>query len=142
MRIFAVQHVTPEYVWLPTLQQHGNTARCLLCVEVLANRPAKAATESSELIGVSNVVEPDGSCRVQTALDRAAIVYLDRATARQRYPEEWLAMIKEEGGLAVTVEVGDIKAAARETSGVISDTGHYVIVPPDRASGVIVKFAA
>ena len=142
MRIFAVQHVTPEVVWLPTLQRHANTARRMLCVEVLAHEPAKAAAELSELIGVSSVVDPDGSYRVQTAPDRAAIVYLDRATARRRYPGEWLGMFKEEGGLALTVEVGDIKAAARETAGVVSGTGTYVTVPPDRASGVIVKFVA
>jgi catechol 2,3-dioxygenase-like lactoylglutathione lyase family enzyme len=141
MRIFAVQHITPEVVWLSTLQQHANTARSLLCVEVLANEPANAAAELSELIGASSVVEPDGSYRVKTAPDRAAIVYLDRATARQRYPEEWLSAFKEEGGLAITLEVGDIKAAARATGGV-SDTGDYITVPPDRASGVIVKFVA
>jgi hypothetical protein len=69
-------------------------------------------------------------------------VYLDRGTAGQRYPEEWLRTFNEESGLAVTVEVGDLKAAARETSSVISDTGDYIIMPPDRASGVIVKFEA
>ncbi|MFL5133509.1 MAG: hypothetical protein ACJ8C6_03015, partial [Microvirga sp.] len=83
----------------------------------------------------------DGSLRVQTAPDRAAIVYLDRATARQRYPEEWLRTFKEAGGLAVTLGVGDIKAAARETGDIISDAGAYVTVPPDRASGVVAKFA-
>jgi hypothetical protein len=69
-------------------------------------------------------------------------VYLDRTTARQRYPEEWLAPFKEEGGLAVTVEVGDLEVAARATGGVLSDTGAYLTVPPDRASGVVVTFAA
>ena len=59
---------------------------------------AEAAAELSELIGLSSVVEPDGSHRVQTAPDRAAIVYLDRATARRRYPGEWLGTFKEEGG--------------------------------------------
>lgn len=142
MRISAVQHLTPEIVWLPALQQHANTARRLLCVEVLANEPAKAAAELSELVGASSVVEPDGSHRVQTARDRAAIVYLDKATAQQRYPKEWLGTFEEEGGLAVTLEVSAIDAAARETSGVMSDTGDFITVPPDRANGVIVKFAA
>jgi hypothetical protein len=142
MRISAVQHVTPEFVWLPALQQHANTARRLLCVEVLANEPAEAAAELSELIGIPHAVEPDGRYRVQTAPDRAAIVYLDKATARQRYPEEWLEAFKEEGGLAVTLEVGDIEAVTRETGGVVSDAGAHVTVPPDRASGVIMTFAA
>jgi catechol 2,3-dioxygenase-like lactoylglutathione lyase family enzyme len=142
MRISAVEHVTPEFVWLPALQQHANTARRLLCVEVLANEPAKAAAELSELIGVPYAVEPDGRHRVQTSPERAAIVYLDRTTARQRYPEEGLAPFKEEGGLAVTVEVGDLEVAARATGGVLSDTGAYLTVPPDRASGVVVTFAA
>jgi hypothetical protein len=142
MRIFAVQHITPELVWLPALQQHANTARRLLCVEVLANKPAEAAAELSELIGVSSALEPDGSYRVQTAPGRAAIVYLDRATAQQRYPEEWLGTFKEEGGLAITLEVDDIKAAARETGGVISDMEASVTIPPDQASGMIIKFAA
>ena len=56
-------------------------------------------------------------------------------------PEEWLDAFEEDGGLAVTFEVGDIKAAARATSGAVSDKGDYLIVPPERASGVIVKFA-
>jgi hypothetical protein len=142
MRIFAVQHITPELVWLPALQQHANTARRLLCVEVLANKPGEAATELSELIGVSSAVEPDGSYRVQTGPGRAAIVYLDRATAQQRYSEEWLGTFKEEGGLAITLEVDDIKAAARETGGVISDMEASVTIPPDQTSGVIMKFAA
>jgi hypothetical protein len=42
----------------------------------------------------------------------------------------------------VTVEVGDIEVAARATGGVLSDTGAYLTVPPDRASGVVVTFAA
>ncbi|WP_262268408.1 VOC family protein [Microvirga yunnanensis] len=141
MRISAVQHVTPEQVWLPALQQHANTARRVLSVEVLADEPAKAAAELSELIGIPHTAEPDGSYRAQTAPDRAAIVYLDRATARRRYPEEWLDAFEEDGGLAVILEVGDIKAAARATGGAVSDTGDYLIVPPERAGGVIVKFA-
>ncbi len=123
MRIFAVQHLTPEAVWLPALQRHANTARRLLSIEVLANEPMKAAAELSGLIGMPHTAEPDGSYRVQTAPDRAAIVYLDRAVARQRYPEEWLDTFEEQGGLAVTLEVDDIAAAARATGGVVSDTG-------------------
>jgi hypothetical protein len=38
--------------WLPALQQHANTARRLRCVEVLAQEPANAAAELSELIGI------------------------------------------------------------------------------------------
>ena len=43
MGIFAVQHLTPEMVWLPALQRHANTARRVLSVEVLADEPAQAA---------------------------------------------------------------------------------------------------
>ncbi|WP_052764137.1 VOC family protein [Microvirga massiliensis] len=140
MRIFAVQHLTPELVWLPALQQHANTARRLLCLEVLAHDPAKAAAELSELIGMPDVVEQDGGYRIQPAPDRAAIVYLDRASARQRYPEAWLEPFTEEGGLAVTFEVGDLDAAAQETGGMVLDPAGRVGVPPNRTSGVILNF--
>ncbi|HEX2136702.1 MAG TPA: VOC family protein [Microvirga sp.] len=141
MRIFAVQHLTPELVWLPALQQHPNTARRVDCVEVLASEPARAAAELSELIGVPNV-QADGAYRVETAPGRAAIVYLDRAGARERYPQAWLEAFEDEGGLAITVEAGDLERAARETHGDTSTDRKRVSVPPDRASGVILNFVA
>lgn len=141
MRIAAVEHSTPELVWLPALQRHANTARRLLRIEVLTHEPAKAAAELTELIDVPNSEEPNGSYLVQTAPERAAIEYLDKATARHRYPAEWLEVFKEEGGLAVSIEVSDLDAAARETDGLVLDSGNRVSVPPDRSSGVILNFA-
>jgi hypothetical protein len=68
-------------------------------------------------------------------------VYLDRASVRVRYPDEWLADFQE-GGLAITLQVGDLEVAARETSGIASDVEARVSVPPSRASGVILNFIA
>jgi hypothetical protein len=45
------------------------------------------------------------------------------------------------GGLAITLEVGDLDVAARETGGLVSGAGDRVSVPSDRASGVILNFA-
>ena len=109
---------------------------------MLAHEPGKAAAELTKLIGVPNSEGPDGSYLVQTAPDRAAIGYLDRATARQWYPTEWLGALREEGGLAVSLEVGDVDAAARETDGAVLDTGSRVSVAPERTNGVILNFAA
>ena len=81
----------------------------------------------------------DSGHSVQAAPDRAAIVYLDRASVGARYPDEWLADFQE-GGLAITLQVGDLEAAARETGGVVSDVEDRVSVPPRRASGVILNF--
>jgi hypothetical protein len=142
MRIFAVQHLTPEMVWLPVLQRHANSAQQVRCVEVLADEPARAAAELAELIGASSAVTPDGAHSVQTAPDRAAILYLDRAGARARYPEEWLIEFREAGGLAITLEASDLGVAARETGGRISDKEDRVSVPPNRTSGVILNFVS
>ena len=75
MRIFAVQHPTPELVWLSALQRHANTARGLLCLEVFAQEPAKAAAELSELIGMPHGVEQNGGEGFRPpAPDRTAVV--------------------------------------------------------------------
>jgi len=142
MRIFAIQHLTPEMVWNPALQRHANTARRILRVEVLATKPEKAAAKLSDLVGAESATEPDSACRVETAPDRAAIVYLGRETAHRRYPASWLRQFEEEGGIAITLEVGDLGIAARETGCVISKIGDRVSVPPDRTSGVILNFVA
>jgi hypothetical protein len=68
-------------------------------------------------------------------------VYLDPASVRARYPDEWLADFQE-GGLAITLQVGDLEVAARETGGIVSDVEARVSVPPSRASGVILNFIA
>jgi hypothetical protein len=135
--IFAVQHLTLDMVWLPALQRHANTAQRVLSVEVLADEPARAASELSELVGASSIVLSDGRHCLQTAPDRATIVYLDRASVRARYPDEWLAGFQE-GGLAITLQVADLEVAARETGGTAWEA--RVSVPPRRASGVILNF--
>jgi hypothetical protein len=142
MRIFAVEHLTPETVWLPALQRHPNTARRIVSVEVLASEPADAAARISELIGAPAAQQPDGAYRVETTPDRAAIVYLDREAAHERYPASWLRTFEDEGGLAITLEAGNLAVAARETAGVLSKTGECVSVAPGRANGVILNFVA
>jgi catechol 2,3-dioxygenase-like lactoylglutathione lyase family enzyme len=140
MRLFACQHFTPEHVWLPALQQHPNTALRILQIQVLTPEPEQSAQELANLIGATGVNSEEGVFAVETSPDRAVIAYLDEATARRRYPAAWVADRRREDGLALEVQVGDLIAAAKETGEMIS--GDRVLVPPARATGVILSLVA
>jgi hypothetical protein len=131
--IFACQHLTRENVWIPELQSHANGATRLVRIEVLARDPAAAAAHMSRLIDREVVRDADGAVRVPSGGGRADFVFLDRATLAARHPGAALDGLPEEGGAAVVIGTRDL-AAAKRIAG--------EIVPPSRATGVLLHFVA
>ncbi len=142
MRIFACQHLTPETVWIPMLQQHANTARRIRQLDVLTGDPAGAAALLDRL--VDGRCEPDGqgAWRMKPGAGKADIVFLDRKAAEGRFPEAALKGFAGEGGLALTLEVADLAAAAEAVGGRGIRQENKVVVPLSEANGVVVQFVA
>lgn len=137
--IFACQHLTRDAVWIPELQAHANGARRILRLEVLAADPAAAAAQMAAMIDQPVMAEPDGARRVATGGDRAALVFLDRATLAARHPGVSLEGLPAEGAAALVLATGDLAGAARAL-GTAPDAP--VAAPAGRANGVILRFLA
>jgi hypothetical protein len=140
IRIFACQHLTPDAVWIKTLQAHANTARRLVEVELLSQNPHVAAAQMSRLIGRPSEPLADGAVRMHSGNARADFVFLDLATLAQRHPGISFAGLPREGGIGLRIAVVDAAAAAKVvgTIGVVRKS--TVTVPPAAANGVIVTF--
>lgn len=140
VRLFACQHLTREAVWIPSLQQHKNTATRLARVEVVTGDPRGGAEHLARLIDGKPEGGKDGSWRVRTGGTRADLVFLDRLTLSARYPGVSLGGLTEEGGAALVVTVGDLDAAARALGLQGVRTERAVCVAPAAANGLIVAF--
>jgi Glyoxalase-like domain len=140
LRIFACQHLTPEAVWIPSLQRHANTARRIARVEILSADPQRDAAHMARLIDREPLTEADGAVRVSSGGERAAFVFLARDQLAARYPGVALAGLPDEGAavLVLVVESLDGAAHALGTAGVASKDA--VCVPPAQANGVLLAF--
>jgi catechol 2,3-dioxygenase-like lactoylglutathione lyase family enzyme len=143
LRIFACQHLTREAVWIPELQHHANTAARLDRVELLAKDPKGAAGHMARLIDQGVETELDGAFRVRSGGNRAAFVFLDRATLDRRYPGLPLGRLPDEGAVSLAIRVADDKAAlaAAGPSAIVLAPGR-IAVPPSAATGVILELAS
>ena len=142
LRIFACQHVTPQAVWIPALQAHANTARRIRRVEVLAAEPRSAARQLARLIDGTAEVGPDGSWQVASGPERGAFVFVDRAGLARRHPGLALDHLPAEGGVGLTLEVADLKAAAACVGALGARSAGTITVAPDAATGIILELAA
>jgi hypothetical protein len=140
--VFACQHLTPQFVWLPELQTHPNTARRIARVEILAADPWASASDLARQ--TNGAVEPDadGAFCVPTGDGRAALVVMDRACFTRRHPAVTFDVLAKEGAVAVVLEVDDLAKAARcvGSMGVCTDTN--VTVPAWAATGVVLEFVS
>ena len=137
--IFACQHLTRENVWIPELQRHANGASRLVRIEVLARDPGAAAAHMARLIDRAVEKEPDGAFRVPSGGNRADFVFLDRGQLAARHPGVALEGLPEEGGAALVIGTKDLGAAAQAVG---APAGGAVVVPPARATGVLLRFVA
>lgn len=140
LRIFACQHLTRDAVWLPGLQRHANTARRLLRIEVLSAAPRADAAHLARLIDGAAEAEPDGAMRVESGGNRAAFVFLSRATLEARHPGVPLDGLPQLGGAALVLAAEDPAAAAEAIGPAAVRGGASVAVPPAAANGVLVAF--
>jgi catechol 2,3-dioxygenase-like lactoylglutathione lyase family enzyme len=138
--VFACQHMTPQFVWLPELQSHPNTARRIARVEILAANPRASASDLARQINGS--VEPDanGAFCVPTGDGRATLVIMDRTCFTARHPAVTFDAVAKQGAVAVVLEVDDLAKSARcvGSMGVYTDT--KVTVPASAATGVVLEF--
>lgn len=142
VRIFACQHFTRETVWLPNLQNHANTARKIIRLEMLSADPKAAAEHMCRLTGETPERIRDG-WRVQSGGTRGVFEFVDRAALSARHYGVTFGRLPQEGAMALVLEVADLaaaKAATARAGGV--PHGNRVTVPPAGANGVILTFQA
>jgi catechol 2,3-dioxygenase-like lactoylglutathione lyase family enzyme len=139
MGIFACEHLTPQAVWIPTLQVHANTARRIRQVEVLAGDPRAAAGHLARLIGGLAEEASDGSWQVPTGPGRGVFVFFDAAGLVRRHPGVPCDHLPAEGGVGLVLEVDDVAAAAAQIGAAGSRGADGITVPPDAATGVILQ---
>jgi catechol 2,3-dioxygenase-like lactoylglutathione lyase family enzyme len=138
--VFACQHMTPQFVWLPELQTHPNTARRIARVEILATDPRASASDLARQTHGS--VEPDanGAFCVPTGDGRATLVVMDRACFTRRHPAVTFDALAKEGAVAVVLEVDDLAKSARCVGSMGFYTDTNVTVPASAATGVVLEF--
>jgi hypothetical protein len=142
LRVFACQHYTREYVWIPELTRHANTAYRIDRVEMLSPDPAKAAAHMGRLIDRTPEALPDGALRVETGSGRGDFVFLDRATLARRHPGVPLDGIPDETVATLALTVTSAAAAAKAVGAQAAVvTPRMVKVAPANASGVILELA-
>lgn len=142
LRVFACQHLTREYVWIPELTRHANTATRIDRVEMLAIDPAAAAAHMGRLIDRQPERLDDGALRVETGSGRGDFVFLDRATLERRHPGVSLAGIPDEGAITIALTVDNAEAAAAAIGTKVAVKGPKVVkVAPAEANGVILELA-
>lgn len=141
LRVFACQHLTRDFVWIPELTRHANTATRIDRVEMLAKDPSAAAAHMGRLIDRRPEKLADGALRVETGSGRGDFVFLDRQTLEKRHSGVSLAGIPDEGAITIALTVDDAKAAARAVGAKVATKGaKFAKVAPAEANGVILEF--
>jgi hypothetical protein len=140
LSVFACQHMTPQFVWLPELQTHPNTARRIARVEILAADPRASASDLAHQINGSVELGADGAFCVPTGDRRATLVIMDRACFGRRHPGVTFDALAKEGAVAVVLEVDDLAKSARCVGSMGLYTETKVTVPASAATGVVLEF--
>jgi hypothetical protein len=141
MRIFACQHKTRETVWIPELMQHGNGAKHLKQVLLVAPDPAKEAAHLSRLTDREARKEADGAIAVPSGSGRADFVFMTLQQLSARYPGVSLAGLPERGAVGLVISA-DL-AKSEKTLGVTGvRSGASICVPPAAANGTLLAFVA
>jgi catechol 2,3-dioxygenase-like lactoylglutathione lyase family enzyme len=136
LRLRACQHHTPDYVWLPDLQRHANTARHIQRLELVAADPSAATAHMARLIGTEAGRDHEGHCVVPSGAGRADFMFIDAAQLARRYPRVTRPSAPE-GVAVLALAVTDIDAAGRAVGPAGQRNDNGIVVPPDRANGII-----
>ncbi|HWW47078.1 MAG TPA: VOC family protein [Xanthobacteraceae bacterium] len=137
LRIFACQHLTPETVWLPELQNHANGAQHLVCIEILSAAPKDAAAQLARLID-QQVTAAEGGYRVRSGDKRAEFLFYDVDTFAKRYPDTVREGAVNDGAAVIMIATDHLDKAKRLPGAVAH--GDWVSVPAKAATGVILSF--
>ncbi|MFA5664135.1 VOC family protein [Castellaniella sp.] len=139
LRVFACQHHTRHAVWLPELIEHPNTVTGISRVEVLARDPASAARALGQVLDAEPDATPTGAV-IRTGPQRADILFVTPETFSQTHALPADIDLPPEGAIALVLRVRDLEAAARCAGSGSWHTTGSVVVPPARASGVLLVF--
>jgi hypothetical protein len=141
--VFMCQHKTPETVWLPTLLTHANTACGLGAILAISQDPAQDAKRFTRLWADSAVVPMAGGCLVETGVQSAPLILLERVAMMNLYPGIDLSLTPAGAYACLRIKVADPDAAAhclKEAGIAAIQTEQGLAVAPQDASGVIVEF--
>ena len=142
LRVFACQHLSREYVWIPELIEHANTAYRIDRVEMLSPDPVQAAAHMGRLIDRTPEALEDGALRVATGSGRGDFVFLDRATLERRHPGVPLDGIPDETAITLALTVTSAAAAAKAVGAKAAvATSTVVKVAPAQANGILLELA-
>ena len=143
LRIFACEHQTREFVWIPELCRHANTATRIDRVEMLSKDPRASAAHMGRLIDRPVETEADGALKVATGARRGDFVFLDRLTLERRHPGVSLAGLPAEGAVTIGLRVSDVAAAQRVLGANCAvATAGVLKVAPAKANGVLLELKA
>ena len=140
LRLFACEHLTPEAVWVPALQEHANTADAIIRLEILSADPEGDATQAARLTGSAAERCPDGAWRTPGLDGRADLVFLDPSLLAERHPGIPIVQCRASGAAALTLRVRDLAAAERSAPAAIRTKPSRLAVPPTAANGVLLVF--
>lgn len=141
VRIFACEHVTPEAVWQPDLQQHFNTATHIRRMEIVSPTPKKHAAEMAAAIGSTMVPGVDGVFIVPSGGKRAALVFMTRAVFSGRYPAVPQSAIPDQGAMSLVIAVKDRMQALKALGpGAAQYENDRLYVLPSLATGTVLVF--
>ncbi len=140
LRIFACVHLTRQYVWLPELTRHANTAVAIDRVEMLSKDPSAAAAHMGRLIDRPVETLSDGALKVATGGNRGDFIFVDRTMLAKRHPGVALSGVPDEGTVTLALVVSDLAAAKAAVGTLAADAGpQHVKVAPADANGVLLE---
>lgn len=139
---FVCEHLTPEFVYRGEWVKHPNGARGILGVTVIAEQPAKWASELEKYFGVGSTKRDGDGLVANTGTQ--PIRYLTRQDYMARYPGVTPVRPGDHPAL-LTVRVDSLAACeallARNGVKVVKPGAGRLIVPPSEAAHLTLEFA-
>ena len=140
---FTCQQHAPQYFWKPEYQRHANTARTVAEVVMVAADPGRHAPLFAGLHGADAVTAGEDGLSIRTA--RGAIAVLTPPAWTARYGAIPHPGLGDGPRLAAyRIAVADIAACSdclARGGFAGGQGGDRLVVPPDRAFGVLIEFA-
>ncbi len=142
LRFAACQHHLPENFWNPALQSHGNGARSVQGVTVIASNPAAHQPFLKAFTAVGEVRR--GASGVQAHTENGNIEILEPAAFRDRYGTS--AEPIGEGMMMLTAmrfsvdDTSHAEAMFRQNGVAVRQHAGRLVVPPDVAYGATLIF--
>ena len=145
LRLFALEHLTPEPMRRPAWLAHPNGARAIRSCTVAVSDPAPLAAALRRVFGAAAITATDNVVAAHTG--HGVMLVAPPEDAMLLHPQlELPAYIAEPLPIAMTLEVADPKRAASflRLQGVRFERGPSgdLLVPPDEAGGVALELVS